>query len=458
MKMKFFARTYLLTLLLFLVFLNGCVLTLAAYNYENRIEATNQVCLAEHSTIRRSFENDYDGVKSGSDYILQTTYGSFYLQKGIYLCFADAAGAVSYSSLPQGLLPPSVGTMDDAVAADGTRYFLICESICDGEFQLTYAKSIHELDEEFRQLFFVFLSVSLAASSLLAVLLYVILHRLYAPLNKLRSVTAQLSHGEFSVRADERGNDEFAALGAEFNRMADQITAQMTQLQHTADQKQQMLDNLAHEMRTPLMSIHGYAEYIQTANIPEEERLDALQHIMGESMRLRSISEVLLDMAYLREHPITRTPLSARSLLSHTKERFALRAAQKNVALILHEQTGVVWGDELLLELLLSNLTENALNACSDGGAVELGVADENGETVLYIKDNGIGMSPEQLQHITEPFYRTDKARSRRIGGTGLGLALCARIAQVHRAALEFSSSPGQGTQAQLRFGKEEQE
>ena len=110
------------------------------------------------------------------------------------------------------------------------------------------------------------------------------------------------------------------------------------------------------------------------------------------------------------------------------------------------------------MELLLSNLTENALNACSDGGAVELGVMDENGETVLYVKDNGIGMSPEQLQHITEPFYRTDKARSRRIGGTGLGLALCARIAQVHRAALEFSSSPGQGTQAQLRFGKEEQE
>ncbi|MBQ7337350.1 MAG: HAMP domain-containing histidine kinase [Clostridia bacterium] len=446
--MKFFERTYLLTLVLFLVFLNGCILMLTLYSYERRVDATEQVCLSEQYTIRQAFEDDYDGTGNGSDLILQTTYGSFYQKKGIRLCFTDAMGEIRYSTLPAGLQIPEAGKLIQGKSEDGVRYVLISETICDGAFTLTYAKDISEMDEEFHQLFIMFLGVSVASSTLLALFLHLVLRRLYAPLDKLRSVTEQLSRGNFSVRAEERGGDEFALLGADFNRMADQINAQMNELKTTADQKQRMLDDLAHEMRTPLMSIHGYAEYISNANIPEEERIDSAQCIMQESLRLRSISETLLDMAFVRENKIHPAPLATRVLLSNTWDRFQLRAQACGIELTCHEELPILWGDELLLELLLSNLTENALKACREGGRIEIGAREEDGAVMLYVKDNGIGLTNEQLVHITEPFYRTDRARSRSGGGTGLGLALCARIAKAHGGRLEFLSAPGCGCEA----------
>lgn len=448
--MKFFEKTYLLTLVLFLVFLNGCVLMLSLYSYDSRVEATEQVCMSEQYAIRQAFEDDYDGVGNGSDLILQTTYGNFYRKKGIGLCFATPDGQVCYTSLPSGLSAPEAGKMREGKSEEGVRYLLISEEICEGAFTMTYAKDISEMDVEFRQLFVTFLGVSVISSVILAILLHLVLRRLYAPLGKLRRATEQLSRGDFSVRAKETGGDEFALLAADFNRMADQIRAQMDELQASVDQKQRMLDDLAHEMRTPLMSIHGYAEYIGTANITTEERIDAAQYIMSESMRLRSISETLLDIAFVRENKIKSEPISSRTLLYRTRERFAMRAHSLGIDLHCHVQSVVLMGDELLLELLLSNLTENALKACRQGGRVEIGVREEEGKAVLYVKDDGVGMSDEQLVHITEPFYRTDRSRSRRGGGTGLGLALCDRIAKAHGGVLSFVSSPGCGCEARM--------
>ena len=455
MRMKFFEKTYLLTLVLFLVFLNGCVLMLSLYSYENRVEATEQVCLSEQYAIRQAFEADWDGVGNGSDLVLQTTYGNFYRKKGIGLCFSDPEGNIRYSSLPAGITPIEAEHMREQKSEDGVRHLLISQEICDGAFVMTYAKDISEMSEEFQRLFVTFFAVSVVSSLLLAVLLHLVLRRLYAPLARLRSVTEQLSAGDFSVRAQEDGKDEFAMLGADFNRMADQIREQMQQLRLTADQKQQMLDNLAHEMRTPLMSIHGYAEYIGTANITDEERIDATQYIMSESIRLRNISETLLDMAFVRENKISYEPLSSRALLSRTVDHFALQAQRADVTLCCNDYNTVLWGNELLLEMLLSNLTENAIKACRGGGIVEIGCREVLPDTVeLYVKDNGVGMTPEQLLHITEPFYRTDTSRSRRGGGTGLGLALCDRIAKAHDGTLTFLSEPGQGCEAVMRLKK----
>ena len=236
--------------------------------------------------------------------------------------------------------------------------------------------------------------------------------------------------------------------------MADRIRGQMEELKVTADQKQRMLDDLAHEMRTPLTGIHGYAEYICAANITEEERVESARYIMREAMRLKSISEILLDSAFIREHKITPLPILANDLLLRTQERHLSHAKECGVELKIAEVNTetLIYGDETLLELLLSNLTENAIKACRDGGKVELGLRREEDRIVLYVKDNGIGMTQEQLTHITEPFYRTDRSRSRHEGGTGLGLALCSLIATAHGAELRFSSAVNEGTTALIRF------
>ncbi|MBQ9120923.1 MAG: HAMP domain-containing protein [Clostridia bacterium] len=260
MRMKFFERTYLLMLTLFLIFLNGSIFSLVLYTHHNTLLAEEQVCISEELTVREAFERDYKSDQFGSDHLLQITYGLFYKEKDILLSFTDTAGEV-YSTLPEGLSSPAEGKLSSQFL-DGTRYILITERICDGKFVMTYAKDVSHLDEDFKKLTVYFISASFAASVLLAVFMYLALRRLYAPLDRLRTVTQTISGGDLCARADESGNDEFSDLAKDFNRMADRVTEQMDELRATAVQKQRMLDDLAHEMRTPLTGIHGYAEYI----------------------------------------------------------------------------------------------------------------------------------------------------------------------------------------------------
>ena len=450
MKMKFFERTYLLMLILFLLVLNGSILSLAVYTHHSTLAAEEQICLSEEFTVREAFERDFGDDKFGSDRLLRMTYCAFYEDKGIALSFAAADGSV-YSTLPEGISPPTPGKMV-GVNQNGRRYILITEEICDGAFVMTYAKDVSHLDEDFRRMAIYFALASLVSSALLALLMYLTLRRLYTPLAKLRAVTQAIAEGDTHARADETGDDEFATLGREFNRMTDRIAAQMEELVATAAQKQRMLDDLAHEMRTPLTGIHGYAEYVCNANISEEERIEATQYIMAESMRLRAISETLLNSAFIREKKITRTQLSAATLLADTKKRHELRAVGRGVVLLCEPGDATLEGDRVLLELLLSNLTENAIKACSDGDQVTLRVWSRGGAPVLTVEDTGVGMTEEELAHITEPFYRIDKSRSRAEGGTGLGLALCVTIAEAHGAHLQFASVPGKGPQVSLCF------
>jgi len=452
-KMKFFERTYLLTLLLFLLFLNGGVFALAIYTHDNSVSAAEQVCRSEEYYISQTFLQDLALTGESGEEPLQEAYVSFYKQKKVYLQFSVDDNSVC-SSLPEGVEAPNHETFLGC-RADGKRYMVISRALGDG-VMLTYAKEVSYLDAEFLRLSIVFVCASLVASALLAVFLYVLLRKLYAPLGQLSQATACIANGDFSVRADDSGADEFSALAKDFNTMSDTICKQMEELRATANQRQRMLDNLAHEMRTPLTGIHGYAEYICAARVSEEEKIDAAQLIMSETMRLKHISEILLDLAFVRENKIQPTELVAREMLLRTRDHLLLRAQERGATLQCEGGDFLITGDAVLLELLLVNLAENALKAVGQDGIVVLGATQADGKKTLFVKDNGAGMTEEQLAHITEPFYRTDKARNRRDGGTGLGLALCEQIAHAHGAALSFTSKLGEGTTAFVTFDTQE--
>lgn len=453
-RMKFFERTYLLTLLLFLLFLNGCVFALAYYTHAGNLAAAKEVSRSGETAALEAYLRDRETLDDVNELLLQVSYGNFYRKKEVYLAFARE-GEITFTSLPAGMECPVAGKMTD-LRLEGKRYLVFTEEAGEDGLLFTYASDVTYLDREFRTLMLVLGGVSLAASAMLALFLYLLLRKLYVPLGTLSGAAQRLAEGELTVRANDSGTDEFSTLAGHFNRMADKIQGQIQALQETADQRQRMLDDLAHEMRTPLTGIHGYAEYICAARISEEEKIEAAQFIMSESMRLRQISETLLDMAFVRENRISPTELVARELLLATRDRFVTRAHEKDITVTVTGGDFLLSGDKLLLELLLTNLTENACKACPVGGHVELGATvTEEGKT-LFIKDDGNGMTPEQLAHITTPFYRTDRSRNRKDGGTGLGLALCERIAAAHGATLSFTSALGEGTTAYLFFEKNE--
>ena len=457
MKKSFFERLYITVLVIFLLFFNCGVLLAAMYTYNNAVTSAEDICLSEHRYISQAFETDYADKSVTGVQLLMVSYGTFYGEKNIKLRFTRSYnGTVLYSDIADTLPAPEAGNMVNT-RIDGKQYIIVSDTICRGSYTLTCAKDVSYLDEELFSLAAAFAGISVTASVLLAVILYFVMKKLFDPLEKLRKTTKLISGGDLNARANEKGDDEFAALAKDFNVMAERIGEQMDTLKLNAEQKQQMLDNLAHEMRTPLTSIHGYAEYVYGVELEPADRMQAMNNIMSESMRLKRISEKLLDSAFIRENGIEKAVFNADKMLERTRTRFLLKASECGVRIDQIPCNITLNGDETLIELLVSNLTENAIRACRGKGCVELGAVKEGKIISLYVKDNGIGMTKEQLSHITEPFYRTDKGRARRDGGTGLGLALCKRIADAHGAALEFESVLSAGTIAYVRFEEEKE-
>ncbi len=449
MKMKFWQKTYLFTLILFLLCLNVGILSLTVYTYRKNIEATEITASAEQNYIALSFERDYDSLMSDNPNatvtLLMQSFGAHYGNKGLFLTFEEN-GRLLYTNFPHNYQPPQ-NTITH-IDFDGQRYILISTDICNGTYTLVYGKNVEALHQEFRGLMVTYVTTALAISAVLAICLYFILRRLSKPLDRLKATTECIENGDFSATAQELGNDEFTMLARSFNSMLATINHQMKTLETDSRQKQMLVDNMAHELRTPLTSIHGYAEFLEKAAATEEQRIIAAKYILSEAERLQKISEILLDSAYIRENPPQMSSVDVSKVLFDVAEKLETKATACGVTLAYQGQSLSVCGNETLLSMLFYNLTDNAIKACCDGGIVQL----QWDEHRILIQDNGKGMTPEQLQHITEPFYRTDKSRSRAEGGAGLGLALCQQIIQIHGWQMQFESQVGAGTKITVTF------
>ena len=449
MKMRFWQKTYIFTLVIFLICLNIGILSLTLYTYQKNIEAAETAVAAEQYYIAMSFERDYDALmesnENASPSLLMQSYGAHYGEKGLFIAFRKDSEEL-YSNFKS---PYSVekGTLIHTDFEE-KRYILISAMVCNNKYELIIAKNVESLDSEFRSLMTTYSVTAGSVSLVLAVVLYFVLKKLSGPLETLRKTTEKIETGDFSARVEERGNDEFTLVAKSFNLMLDTINEQMETLEQEADRKQMLVDNMAHELRTPLTSIHGYAEYLEKANTTEERRLIAAKYIMSESERLQKISEILLDDAFIRENKIEMSDIDLGAVLADIAEKLQMRAENAGVEITCDTAPVTVKGNETLLSMLFYNLTENAIKACSAGGKVKISCS----ECQAVIEDNGKGMTEEQLLHITEPFYRTDKSRSRAEGGAGLGLALCKQIVLTHKAEMNFESKIGKGTKIIVTF------
>ncbi|MGM9658673.1 MAG: ATP-binding protein [Eubacteriales bacterium] len=451
MKMRFWQKTYILTLILFLISLNAGIFSLAWHTYSRSVAAAKDACISKQYYISKCFGRDIEDMNAAgsvsSPVLLMQSYGEHYGKQQTLLYFYNSAGGLEYSSAVYDIKCSESGTVVRQ-DIDGKRYFVVTSVIENTDYTLVCATDYSSLDEEFRALMITYTLTSAGISALLAVALFFVLKRLSVPLDRLRSTTELIASGDTSVRADESGNDEFSVLARSFNKMVGRINIQIEELSAEAENKQRLVDNMAHELRTPLTCIHGYAEYIEKAAVSDEEKIDAAIQIASESERLLAISNKLLDTAYVRGTVPDLSPVSLPDILIGVADGLAIRARDREVRLTCNVSDATVNGDATLLGMLFYNLADNAVKACDRGGTVELYCAGK----VARVTDTGRGISKDQLVHITEPFYRTDKSRSREEGGAGLGLALCSSIADAHSAVLSFASAPGEGTAVTVEF------
>lgn len=206
-----------------------------------------------------------------------------------------------------------------------------------------------------------------------------------------------------------------------------------------AQQRQELIDALAHEMRTPLTAIVAGSRLLQQARLEEDKRHSLLDTMAREAKRLSEMDERLLLMTRMEHEKLVRTVFSSREMAQEALGVF------ENVALC-GEDAPFFAERELTIELL-RNLVTNAIRA---GGDAPVRVTlHPDGFTV---EDSGCGMTREQIARAFEPFYKADKSRTRAAGGAGLGLALCHKIAALHGGGIQIDSEPGKGTRVCYKF------
>ncbi len=288
--------------------------------------------------------------------------------------------------------------------------------------------------------------------SVSAILIWLLSFFLTRPIRKLSAGTREIAKGDYDKRVVVRGHNEVSELAQDFNRMAQAVEEKILSLEEAARRQEEFTANFAHELKTPLTSIIGYADMLRSSPLSQEEQLVCANYIFGEGKRLEALSFKLLDLFVLRRGDFSKRRVEAEWLLQSVCDIFRPAGEQAGVVLCASAQKAAVYAEPDLVKTLLLNLIDNARKASQPGQTITVEGRIEGGRYRIEVRDEGRGMEEVELGRIQEPFYMVDKSRARQQHGAGLGLSLCREIARFHGTDLTFWSQVGKGTRVWLEL------
>lgn len=321
-----------------------------------------------------------------------------------------------------------------------------CFSVDEMRYTLTIARDITAVYESRKQQEYAYYLIYAGLMVTCFVVSYLISKGLTRPLTQLSKATQAISKGNLSSRANLHTQDEIGAVGADFDQMAASMEETVNQLKETMQQQERFVGNFTHELKTPMTAIIGYADLIRRQNLDAAEQRDAAQYIFSEAQRLERLSMKLLDLQVGKHTQIQLEPASPADILAELQAHFAPVLAQSHIYFTAICEPGLCNMEQDLVKSLCINLIDNARKAMPKGGSIMVTGHMTSSGCKISVQDTGQGIPPEALAHLTEAFYRVDKARSRALGGAGLGLSLCKTIAELHNGTISFASETGKGT------------
>lgn len=260
------------------------------------------------------------------------------------------------------------------------------------------------------------------------------------PIKELTSIAEVMAEGNFSRRAVKRNDDEIGRLSDTLNHMADDI-------QRSNSVKNEFISSVSHELRTPLTAIQGWSEIILAGEVESsEEEKEGLKIIASEAKRLSGLVEQLLDFSKFESGKITldieEIDISEliRDIFSYFKKRFDKSGIIANLK--LDAENIVIMGDVNRLKQVFINIIDNSIKFTSKNGEITIKAKANEGLVLIEIQDNGIGIAREEIGKVTEKFH---KGKSKG-AGSGIGLAICKEIIDLHRGELHISSIEAEGT------------
>ena len=234
------------------------------------------------------------------------------------------------------------------------------------------------------------------------------------------------------------------------------IQKQHEDIRKNADMRQEFTANVSHELKTPLTSISGYSELIESGMATDEDVVRFAGEIHQNANRLLTLINDIIRLSELdvSTQEVVYEQLDLYAMAEKCVDMLQVNAENHDVTLQLSGKSAYVSANREMMNELLYNLCDNAIRYNKKGGRVDVSVEETDTEVILSVKDTGIGISKEHQERIFERFYRVDRSRSKLTGGTGLGLAIVKHIVAQHHANLELESEKDAGTQIRVRFLK----
>ena len=463
--MKFWHKIFIGTFIIFILCFNIGVYYLTSYSYNfNRQRETEhgireqEVILSSIANRIENAENFYPDISHNNERLtaIISPLADFYRPQGVLLAlFHDGSPVYNdISNIDSGLLAlddtGQKNIMEETIS--GKRHIIVASQLPDHpHLTFIYARDISQIDEFRADISRAFTIVNIIILVFLGISIFLLIKHMTKPITKLTKTAAEIANGAYEKRVNVSSKDELGALAGSFNRMADSVEEQMKHLTRSAEEKQQFIDDLTHEIKTPLTSILGYSEYLQKAKSTEKERIIAVGYLNETAIRLKTLSEKLLDLTFSRDENIEMKALNTETLFTELTAMTLPILAPRNQRLITLADAPIIVGEETLLLSMLRNLIENAARASKDGTSITIRAYEES-HLIIEVIDTGRGMEQHDVERIMAPFYRVDKSRSRKFGGVGLGLSIVSQIASLHGARIEVESKIGKGTIVRLHF------
>ncbi len=312
--------------------------------------------------------------------------------------------------------------------------------------RVLYLETMRDISEVFRERalgFLVYRRVTVIMLLIGTVIMYMISSVLTKPIHILTGATKRMAQGDYAYRAKQVSRDELGQLTEDFNHMAGALEENIERLEEEIQAREDFVAAFAHELKTPLTSIIGYADMLRSRKLDEEKSFMSANYIYTEGKRLEAMSFRLMDIMVTKRSNVEFSRVSVRTLFKYLKEMFG---TDRDMEFVYTFEDGMILAEGNLIKTVLVNLIDNACKASEAGNRIEIkGEQTPEGYRFL-VKDYGVGIPQEEQRKITKAFYMVDKSRARSKNGAGLGLALCVEILGLHNSELKIESVPGEGS------------
>ncbi len=320
----------------------------------------------------------------------------------------------------------------------------------DGRVTLQWLENVASLDHSIAFVFYLLLTGSIGGLVLAAFGSYFLARYSLLPIREMIATARAITPGDLSSRIEvPRRKDELTELANTYNAMLDRILLAFSR-------ERQFIADASHELRTPLSVLEGYVHLLRRWGWEDEEvRKESVAAIEEEVRHLRNMTSQLLTLAAIDQESSTDCDaIAVAAILKRVVRKWQRLNPQYTwIISLIEEHATIVRMNEVRLEQVIRALLDNACKYTPDGKEIKLAVLRKDEKIHLTIVDEGEGIPPEDLPHVTERFYRADKARSRQEGGVGLGLAICREIVEHYHGHFSLCDADGgKGTKAEIIF------